>query len=141
MAQPDSTVHGRATFATKHLWTTAFAADERFPAGPYPNAHAGGAGLPAWASADRNLDVPDATPQEGFGCPDLTLFCRLDEVGLVVTGQRLEPDRAVLACRAMRQTFMPNRFSALRNAIFSLSSRGRSTARNQSVPSLMPAKG
>ena len=37
----------------------------------------------------------------------------------------------------MCQTFMPNNFSALRNAIFSLSSRGRSTARNQSVPSLM----
>jgi hypothetical protein len=29
----------------------------------------------------------------------LTTFCRLDELGLVVVGQRLEPDRAVLACR------------------------------------------
>ena len=34
-----------------------------------------------------------------FACPDLTKFCGLDELGLVVTGQRLEPDRAVLACR------------------------------------------
>ena len=34
-----------------------------------------------------------------FACPDLSTFCRLDELGLVVTGQRLEPDRAVLACR------------------------------------------
>ena len=34
-------------------------------------------------------------------CPDLTTFCRLDELGLVVTGQRLEPDRAVLACRVV----------------------------------------
>ena len=33
--------------------------------------------------------------------PDLTTFCRLDELGLVVTGQRLEPDRAVLACRVV----------------------------------------
>jgi transposase len=39
--------------------------------------------------------VHDAT----FACPDLTTFCRLDELGLEVTGQRLEPDRAVLACR------------------------------------------
>jgi transposase len=39
--------------------------------------------------------VPDAT----FACPDLTTFCRLDELGLEVLGQRLEPDRAVLACR------------------------------------------
>lgn len=36
-----------------------------------------------------------------FACPDLTKFCRLDELGLVVTGQRLEPDRAVLACRVL----------------------------------------
>jgi hypothetical protein len=36
-----------------------------------------------------------------FGCPDLTTFCRLDELGLVVVGQRLEPDRAVLACRVL----------------------------------------
>jgi transposase len=39
--------------------------------------------------------VFDAT----FACPDLTTFCRLDELGLQVVGQRLEPDRAVLACR------------------------------------------
>jgi transposase len=43
--------------------------------------------------------VPDATPGGGFACPDLSTFCRLDELGLEVTGQRLEPDRAVLACR------------------------------------------
>ena len=34
-----------------------------------------------------------------FTCPDLITFCRLDELGLEVTGQRLEPSRAVLACR------------------------------------------
>jgi hypothetical protein len=39
--------------------------------------------------------MPDAT----FTCPDLTTFCRLDDLGLEVVGQRLEPDRAVLACR------------------------------------------
>jgi transposase len=31
----------------------------------------------------------------------LTTFCRLDDLGLEVTGQRLEPDRAVLACRVV----------------------------------------
>jgi len=41
--------------------------------------------------------VPDAT----FACPDLTTFARLDELGLEVVGQRLEPDRAVLACRVV----------------------------------------
>jgi transposase len=39
--------------------------------------------------------VPDAT----FTTPDLTTFAGLDELGLVVLGQRLEPGRAVLACR------------------------------------------
>jgi transposase len=47
----------------------------------------------------EDLDVPDATPEAGFACADLTVFCRLDELGLEVTGQRLEPDRTVLACR------------------------------------------
>ena len=45
--------------------------------------------------------MPDATPDAGFACPDLTTFCRLDGLGLVVTGQRLEPDRAFLACRVL----------------------------------------
>ena len=40
--------------------------------------------------------MPDAT---AFTRPSLTAFCRLDELGLVVVGQRLEPKRAVLACR------------------------------------------
>jgi hypothetical protein len=37
--------------------------------------------------------VPDATVGErsdAFAHPDLTTFCRLGELGLVVTGQRLE---------------------------------------------------
>ena len=41
--------------------------------------------------------MPDAT----FDRPDLTTFARLDELGLDVVGQRLEPDRAVLACRVV----------------------------------------
>ena len=41
--------------------------------------------------------MPDAT----FACPDLTTFARLDELGLEVIGQRLDPDRAVLACRVL----------------------------------------
>ena len=35
-----------------------------------------------------------------FTTPDLTVFCRLDELGLVAVGQRLDPDRAVIECRA-----------------------------------------
>ena len=45
--------------------------------------------------------MPDATPVAGFTCPDLTVFCGLDELGLEAVGQRLEPGRAVLACRVV----------------------------------------
>jgi transposase len=45
--------------------------------------------------------VLDAT----FVRPDLGAFCRLDELGLEVTGQRLESDRAVLACRPVPGEF------------------------------------
>jgi len=45
--------------------------------------------------------VPDATSVAEFACPDLTAFCRLDELGLEVVGQRLERGRAVLACRVV----------------------------------------
>ena len=40
-------------------------------------------------------------PDAAFADPDLTTFCRLDELGLEVTGQRLEPDGAVPACRVV----------------------------------------
>ncbi|WP_447949788.1 ISL3 family transposase [Microbacterium aurum] len=36
-----------------------------------------------------------------FATPDLTTFCRLDELGLQAVGQLLEPDRAVLECRVV----------------------------------------
>ena len=38
-------------------------------------------------------------PSATFDRPDLGAFTRLDGLGLEVTGQRIEPDRAVLACR------------------------------------------
>ncbi len=41
--------------------------------------------------------MPDAT----FACPALTTFTGLDALGLEVTGQRIEPGRAVLACRVV----------------------------------------
>ena len=38
-------------------------------------------------------------PNTTFDRPDLTTFTRLDDLGLEVTGQRIETDHAVLACR------------------------------------------
>ena len=36
-----------------------------------------------------------------FTCPDVTKFTGLDDLGLVVTGQHVAPDHAVLACRVI----------------------------------------
>ena len=41
--------------------------------------------------------MADAT----FADPDLTTFCRLEELGLQAVGQFLEPDRAILTCRVV----------------------------------------
>jgi primary-amine oxidase len=58
MAQPESAVAARAAFATKHAWVTKHEPNEIFPAGTYPNQHAGGAGLPEYvAGGDSVLDA------------------------------------------------------------------------------------
>lgn len=53
---PQSPVGKRAGFMFKHFWATQFAADELYPAGMYPNQHAGGDGLPKWVMQNRSLD-------------------------------------------------------------------------------------
>lgn len=40
-------------------------------------------------------------------CPDLTTFTGLPDLGVEVTGQLLEPDHAVLACRVTHQPLRP----------------------------------
>jgi primary-amine oxidase len=67
MAQPGSYVHGRAAFATRHLWATAYGDDELWPAGRYPNGHAGGGGLPEYSAGDRSLDSADLVLWHTFG--------------------------------------------------------------------------
>ena len=48
------------------------------------------------ATHPEDLDVPDATT---FSCFDRTTLTSLDDVGLEVTGQLVQPDRAVLGCQ------------------------------------------
>lgn len=45
--------------------------------------------------------MPATRPPAGFEDPDLTTFARLGELGLEAVGQRLEPGRAVIACRVV----------------------------------------
>ncbi len=58
----------------------------------------------SYTPISKDLDMYDATVggrADLFDHPDLTAFCRLDVLGLEAVGQRLEPDRAVLACRVV----------------------------------------
>ncbi len=59
LGRPGSPVARRAGFATAHLWVSAYDPEELRAAGPFPNQHPGGAGLPAWTAADRPLDGED----------------------------------------------------------------------------------
>ncbi|MDN5915002.1 MAG: primary-amine oxidase [Pseudonocardia sp.] len=67
LAEPDSSVARRAGFATRHLWVTRYDPAERYPAGELVNQHAGGAGIPEWTRADRDLDGQEITLWHTFG--------------------------------------------------------------------------
>ena len=64
LAAEGSSIHRRATFATKHLWVTRYDPAERFAAGDLVNQHPGGAGLPAYTSADRDIAGQDDAGQD-----------------------------------------------------------------------------
>lgn len=62
-----SPVRQKGRFIDHHLWVTRYAEDELYAAGPYPNQSAAGQGLPAWTSADRDLDGKDVVVWYTFG--------------------------------------------------------------------------
>lgn len=66
-AHPDAPILKRAGFMTKHLWVTPYDPSERYPAGDYPNQHAGGEGLPLWTQADRSIENTDLVVWYNFG--------------------------------------------------------------------------
>ncbi|NAZ75622.1 primary-amine oxidase [Kineococcus sp. T13] len=76
LADDTSSVHERATFATKHLWVTRYSPEERYPAGDLVNQNPGGAGLPAFVAGDRDLDGQDLVLWHTFG---LTHFPRPED--------------------------------------------------------------
>ncbi|GAA0948890.1 primary-amine oxidase [Nonomuraea longicatena] len=67
LADPGSSIAARAAFATRHLWVTRYAPDERYAAGDLPNQHPGGAGIPAYTAQDRDLDGQDVVLWHTFG--------------------------------------------------------------------------
>ena len=66
-AHPDSSIMQRATFMAKNLWVTPYSADEKYPAGNYPNQNPGGDGLPQWTEANRPLENTDLVVWYTFG--------------------------------------------------------------------------
>jgi primary-amine oxidase len=58
-AQPGSSISHRGAYMWKHLWVTPYQPEEKYPAGNYPNQHAGGSGLPQWTAANRSIDNTD----------------------------------------------------------------------------------
>ncbi|GEL16528.1 primary-amine oxidase [Pseudonocardia asaccharolytica] len=67
LADDASSIHARATFATKHLWVTRYDPAQRYPAGDFVNQNPGGAGLPVWVQADRSVDGEDIVVWHSFG--------------------------------------------------------------------------
>jgi primary-amine oxidase len=67
LCHPGSAMARRAPFTARQLWVTAAAPDEMFATGDYPNQSAGGAGLPAYAAADRSLVDADLVVWHTFG--------------------------------------------------------------------------
>jgi primary-amine oxidase len=66
-AHPGSAVAKRAGFITSPLWVTAYARDEMFATGDYPNQSAGGGGLPAFVRQGRRLVDTDVVLWFTFG--------------------------------------------------------------------------
>jgi primary-amine oxidase len=67
LALPKSTIGKKAGFMYKHLWVTKNSDSEKYPAGDYPFQHPGGAGLPEWTKANRNIENEDVVLWYVFG--------------------------------------------------------------------------
>lgn len=70
LAQPDSVIATRGVFASRNLWVTPYADDQKFPAGDYVLQSSECQGLSKWTAKVR------------AGCPDGNMFsgvCQLAE--------------------------------------------------------------
>jgi primary-amine oxidase len=67
LADPESSVYKRAGFASKHVWVTRYAPEERFASGDYPNQHGGECGLPVYIRQKRDIANQDIVLWHSFG--------------------------------------------------------------------------
>ncbi len=91
MADEGSEFARRARFMARHLWATPYRRDERYPAGEYPNQHAGGDGLPRWTAADRSLEDTDIVLWYVFGSHHVPRLEDWPVMPVVTCGFQLRP--------------------------------------------------
>ena len=90
-AHPEASFSKRAGFTRKHLWVTPYSPDEMGAAGPYPNQHAGGAGLPEWTRANRNIENTDIVVWYTFGHHHVPRLEDWPVMPVMYTGFSLKP--------------------------------------------------
>jgi primary-amine oxidase len=76
LAQEGCFMTARGGFATKHVWVTRYAPDERYASGEFPNQHAGGDGLPRYIAQNRSVENQDIVLWHTFGA---THVCRPED--------------------------------------------------------------
>lgn len=76
LAQEGCYMTSRGGFATKHIWVTRYAPDERYASGEFPNQHAGGDGLPKYVARNRPIENQDIVVWHSFGA---THVCRPED--------------------------------------------------------------
>ena len=67
LAQEGCFMRSRGGFATKHVWVTRYAPEERYASGDFPNQHAGGDGLPKYIEENRSIQNEDIVVWHTFG--------------------------------------------------------------------------
>jgi primary-amine oxidase len=92
LAQDGCFMCKRGGFATRHVWVTRYAADERYASGEFPNQHAGGDGLPKFIAQNRPIENEDIVVWHTFGS---THVCRPEDFPVMPvesTGFTLKPN-------------------------------------------------
>jgi len=92
LAQEGCYMRSRGAFATKHVWVTRYAPDERYASGEFPNQHAGGDGLPKYIAQNREIENQDIVLWHTFGA---THVCRPEDFPVMpveYTGFTLKPN-------------------------------------------------
>jgi primary-amine oxidase len=71
-AHSNAAFRKRARFTEHNFWVTPYHPEERYPAGEYPNQHAGGAGLSAWTQQNRGIENTNVVTWYTLGVTHVT---------------------------------------------------------------------